>query len=89
LDLTKDEELMRRLKLIGRNDLLLNDNLIDMGFESYCPILNIGGLIFQYVFLAILVLLSILIKIVLISMNYKYKTYDIIAKKLYDLDHGD
>jgi hypothetical protein len=75
LDFENDEELIRRLKIIGRDDILLNDNLIDMGFESYSPILNIGGLFLQYIYLAILLCLAFILQIILVCMNFKYKQY--------------
>jgi hypothetical protein len=48
---------MIKIKEEGDRTNLLNEHLIDMGYENFSPILNLGGIIFSiviYIFLLIL-----------------------------------
>jgi heme exporter protein D len=60
-----------------------------MGFEGYSVVLNIGGLIFQYVFLAVLIILSFLVKLVLLLIDSKDRNYQTMAKKIYEKEQEE
>jgi hypothetical protein len=66
---------MQEISTSGEKHILLNENLVDMGFENYSPILNIGGLILQFIGYLFFLLISLVLKLIL-------KILDIIDPKL-------
>jgi hypothetical protein len=60
---------MQEIMTSGEKHILLNENLVDMGFENYSPILNIGGLILQFIGYLFFVLVSLVLKIILSIIN--------------------
>jgi hypothetical protein len=60
---------MRHLQLDEDAPHLLNDHLMEMGFENFNPILNIGGLFFTLVYYIVLIGYAFTLKVTLILLN--------------------
>jgi hypothetical protein len=64
LDFEKDEKLMMKIKEEEDREHLLNDHLIDMGYNNFNAVLNMGGLIFSLAFYFILLVYGAVIKLI-------------------------
>ena len=69
LDLDKDKDLMRLVNERGDKSTLLNEHLMDMGFETFSPILNSGGLFFAFTLYPLLLMAFILVWVLLNSVH--------------------
>jgi hypothetical protein len=71
---------MEKLEDLNK-DHLLNQQLIDMGFENYSPILNLGGVFLLIVFYFIQLGLALILKIIMKVLDKRNKNLIIFAQE--------
>jgi ABC-type bacteriocin/lantibiotic exporter with double-glycine peptidase domain len=74
-DFKIDDELMDKLNEIKEIEHLLNDNLLDMGYENFNVVSNIGGMFFTLAYLMVFLILAIVFKIITSLMEFVFPYY--------------
>jgi hypothetical protein len=64
-----DDELIMHLQLDKDAPHKLNHHLIEMGYESFNPIFNIGGLFFTIVYFIVLIGFALNLKVIMILLD--------------------
>lgn len=64
---------------------MLNQNLVDMGFENYSPIMNVGGLILQFMLYGLFLVIAAIFKFIISLMEVINKDLSSKSKKLREM----
>jgi hypothetical protein len=60
---------MINLQLDEDTPHLLNDHLMEMGYESFNPIFNIGGIFFSLAYYVVLICFALTLKVIMILLD--------------------